>query len=445
MRRLPTPPSVLLLLCVATAATTATVDAVRLRVVSFNIHAFRDAEHRDNLDALSELLNEVKPDVVCLNEVIHPWSSPPPDDPYWEEIRQRRGYGRVPPLGSVPLSPSSTHLYRLAQAIGMRHVVFGCASPEQSFFGRVPFGNAVLSRYELEDVVHGVMRADPDVDLHLGDQQRTLQDLEDRGVTTATVVLPGGRRLGVCVTHLDHKAEELREKQAQQVLSAARAAFATTASAQPPATAAAAAGAAGAAAAGAAAAGAAGAAAEVTGEAGEAEAAGGAAAGAAAAAEPSTPTAAAAADDAAAMPFFICGDLNSYDRRDMSDAQWDELCALCESKGWGPPRERSLVRAVLEDDGGLVDSFQLAPRRDEAVLGRGSGSAAKEEEKEGEEGGPPPSTAEGRAPPTCWTGARLDYLLLEGASGRARVEAHRTLRESTCSDHVPLVCDLLIH
>ena len=86
------------------------------------------------------------------------------------------------------------------------------------------------------------------------------------------------------------------------------------------------------------------------------------------------------------MPFFICGDLNSYDRRDMSDAQWDELCALCESKGWGAPRERSLVRAVLEDDGGLVDSFQLAPRRDEAVLGRGSGSAAKEEEKEGEEG-----------------------------------------------------------
>lgn len=309
----------------------------------------------------------------------------------------------MPPLGSLPLSPSSTHLYRLAQAAGLKHVVFGCASPERSFFGRVPFGNAVLSRYELESVVHGVMRPDPAVDLHLGDQPRTLHDLEDRGVTTATVVLPGGRRVGVCVTHLDHKAEELREKQARQVLAAARAAF------RPPSMA--------------------------------ADAAAGA-----------TPRGDAGSN--VPIPFFICGDLNSYDRRDMSNAQWIELCALCDSKGWGPPREHSLVRSVLEDEGGLVDAFQLAPRRNEADIAPADfvkAAAAAEPPSAFSSSAaaavcpmPPPSTPEGRAPPTCWTGARLDYLLLDGAAGRARVDAHRTMRESTCSDHVPLVCDLLI-
>ena len=89
----------------------------------------------------------------------------------------------------------------------------------------MPFGNAVLSRYAMEDVTHGVMQPEPEVDLTLGEQGRTLDDLEARGVTTATLVLPQGRRLGVCVTHLDHKAEELREKQARQVLQAARRAF----------------------------------------------------------------------------------------------------------------------------------------------------------------------------------------------------------------------------
>ena len=56
----------------------------------------------------------------------------------------------------------------------------------------------------------------------------------------------------------------------------------------------------------------------------------------------------------------------------------------------------------------------------------------------------PAATLEGRAPPTCWTGARLDYLLLQDAKGRVSVAAHRTLRHSTCSDHVPIVCDLLV-
>lgn len=369
----------------AAAAAAAAAEPIKLRVMSFNIHAFRDASHRDNLEDLSRLLQQCKPDVVCLNEVLHPWSAPKPDDEYWQAVRERRGYGRIPPLGSMPLSPSSTHLYRLAEAAGLTHVVFGCASPERSFFGRVPFGNAVLSRYAMEDVTHGVMQPDPEVDLTLGEQGRTLDDLEARGVTTATLVLPQGRRLGVCVTHLDHKAEELREKQARQVLQAARRAF----DAPPPSP-----------------------------------------------IPPETARDAEAAGEAAGIPYFICGDLNSYDRRDMEESQWAELTALCDAKGWAAPRAASLVRQVLEDEGGLVDTFRLAPQRDEAAP-EGSGEA-------GAAAYLPAATLEGRAPPTCWTGARLDYLLLQDAKGRVSVAAHRTLRHSTCSDHVPIVCDLLV-
>ena len=71
---------------------------------------------------------------------------------------------------------------------------------------------------------HTLLRVTPD-DLTLGEQQRTLNDLEDRSVITATVELPGVGHLGICCTHLDHKAEELREKQARAVLAACDTAF----------------------------------------------------------------------------------------------------------------------------------------------------------------------------------------------------------------------------
>ena len=45
----------------------------RVRIVSYNIHAWRDAEHADNLERLSSLLAGLAPDVVCLNEVLHPY------------------------------------------------------------------------------------------------------------------------------------------------------------------------------------------------------------------------------------------------------------------------------------------------------------------------------------------------------------------------------------
>ena len=46
------------------------------------------------------------------------FAAPAPDDPYWSEVRERRGYGRECPPGSRPTDERATHLSRLSAALG---------------------------------------------------------------------------------------------------------------------------------------------------------------------------------------------------------------------------------------------------------------------------------------------------------------------------------------
>lgn len=46
------------------------VPAAALRLVQYNIHAWRTTEHDDNLDALCTELAGLQPDILCLNEVL---------------------------------------------------------------------------------------------------------------------------------------------------------------------------------------------------------------------------------------------------------------------------------------------------------------------------------------------------------------------------------------
>ena len=195
--------------------------ATRLRLVSFNIHGWRDADHTDRLSDLIKAIAALRPDVVCLNEVLFPFVGPPKDNPYWEAVRERRGYLHPPPAGSRPDErDEDNYLRRLAAALGLPHICFGAAvgtDPEprpfaRCFFAQYPFGNAILSRFPLSDVRHSLLSVSP-ADLTCGDQPRTDSDLEHRALTTARLRLPGGGSLGVAVTHLDHKAEALRERQ----------------------------------------------------------------------------------------------------------------------------------------------------------------------------------------------------------------------------------------
>ena len=141
------------------------------------------------------------------------------------------------------------------------------------------------------------------------------------------------------MTHLDHKAEELRSRQAGEVLAHCREAF---------------------------------------------------------------------GDDQAHV---ICGDLNSFDQRDMSDEQWATINDLYQSRGWTPPpNPDSLVQQVLMRDGGYRDAFAEAGHGDE------------------------------KPPRTCWTNTRLDYILLSPGA-RVRVITHATI-EDGASDHLPVVNEL---
>lgn len=283
-------------------------------------------------------------------KVLHPYAAPPPGDPYFEAVRARRGAGYEPPPGSRPSDVSATHLHRLATALGLPHYAFGAAN-EAGFFGRYAFGNCILSRVPLRDVRTDELRAEPS-DLTLGPQRRTPDDLEDRAVTSARVELIEGRHLGICVTHLDHRAEELRAKQAAAVAVHAEAAFARRWGAEA---------------------------------------------------------------ELPAVPFVLMGDMNSFDRRDLSEEGWAAICNLYASKGWPPPRPDSLVRRELMERAGMADAW--AVQAAERLL----------------------------PPPTCWTETRLDYVLLSRAAASGpealRVRAHRTIA-STASDHLPVVVDL---
>ena len=145
-----------LFLCLSTSVTRA------LRLVTYNIHAWRDAEHAENLPRLIELLRSLKPDVLCLNEVLQPFTAPPPSDPYWQIVREKRGHGYPPPAGSRPTNDAdpSNYLCQLSAALGLPHAAFGGAAgmdstPQdyrKSYFGQYPFGNAILSKYALRDV-----------------------------------------------------------------------------------------------------------------------------------------------------------------------------------------------------------------------------------------------------------------------------------------------------
>ena len=141
----------------------------------------------------------------------------------------------------------------------------------------------------------------------------------------------------------------------------------------------------------------------------------------------------------AGVAHVICGDLNTFQREDMSSAAWEQICAHYASAGWPPPPQESLVLSSLRAEG-YHDAFECW--RDSAAGGGGDDSL--------------------HAPVTCWSQKplfRLDYVMLSprpssmDAASRAtderacvgeswmRILGHHTL-ESPVSDHHPVVVEL---
>ncbi len=147
-----------------------------MRVVTYNIHGWRTSAGEPNWERVAQVLADIRPDLVALNEVFHP---------AWPESER----SDRPPL-----------LERLARELGL-HMAFGpCLRwPATQRLPARSYGNALLSRWPvLASAAH-----------HL----TPVPDKEQRGLLEVWVSLPSGTPFTVYVTHLDHTEEEARLQQ----------------------------------------------------------------------------------------------------------------------------------------------------------------------------------------------------------------------------------------
>lgn len=137
-----------------------------MRILAYNVHGWRTAGDRPNLEGVAAVIAASAADIIGLNEVFHPAH----DD-----------------LGA-PLAD-------LAARLDL-HAVFGPTQPAAGIPSHPPYGNALLSRWPVQAfAAHHLSPATP---------------YGRRGLLEARVLLPSGQPLTVYVTHLDHRSEEIR-------------------------------------------------------------------------------------------------------------------------------------------------------------------------------------------------------------------------------------------
>lgn len=146
-----------------------------MRLLTYNVHYWAGPDGHPNVQRVIRVLREARPDVIGLNEVLHPWRTP-----------------------NGPLFP----LLDIAAALEM-HWAFG-PSFEQT--GPEPWtgllGNAVLSRYPIRDVQNILLQPVP--------------WRKPRSVLRVVMDIDG-RPLEVLVTHLEHLLVPVRTQQFQRL------------------------------------------------------------------------------------------------------------------------------------------------------------------------------------------------------------------------------------
>eukprot|EP00282_Hemiselmis_andersenii_P011464 CAMPEP_0114137418 /NCGR_PEP_ID=MMETSP0043_2-20121206/15765_1 /TAXON_ID=464988 /ORGANISM="Hemiselmis andersenii, Strain CCMP644" /LENGTH=404 /DNA_ID=CAMNT_0001231293 /DNA_START=341 /DNA_END=1555 /DNA_ORIENTATION=+ len=190
---------------------------VPVRLVTYNIHGWRDTFHADNLQGIIDAVNELQPDVLTLQEVLHPYC-PPADEAerqaYFDRVKSGKGNGfdpssyMAPPAGEAP----KAYLHRLAEACGLPHVSFGEAMKD-GYFGTFGYGNAVLSRFPVVSEEHHVIAPSP----QRKKEQRRIE-AEDRCFSAVTLQVAAGKEFTFCVTHLDQLSDPLRQEQVGAIL-----------------------------------------------------------------------------------------------------------------------------------------------------------------------------------------------------------------------------------
>ena len=150
-----------------------------MRVLTYNIHGWRDEEGLVDVARLMRIIQASQADMVALNEVFHPL---------------------LPPGESRPA------LDLLADGLGMSYAFGVALTPQFAFAPLACYGNALLTRQPLL--------------AHAGHHLTPVEGHEQRGLLEARVLLPGGKAtLSVYVTHLDHRSEAVRVQQLAAALS----------------------------------------------------------------------------------------------------------------------------------------------------------------------------------------------------------------------------------
>lgn len=149
-----------------------------MRVLTYNIHGWRDAFGEADVARLARVIRASKADIVALNEVFHPLT---------------------------PAGETQPALDLLAQALGMRYAFGVALTPQFAFAPLASYGNALLTRYPLL--------------AHAGHHLTPIDGHEQRGLLEARVLLPdGATSLSVYTTHLDHLSEAVRLQQLAALL-----------------------------------------------------------------------------------------------------------------------------------------------------------------------------------------------------------------------------------
>ncbi len=150
---------------------------VVLRALTYNIHRWRGTDDVVDVARLATMIRDCAPDIVTLNEVLHPLYLP-----------------------GAPQPALST----LAAQLEMQAIFAPTIPPGPFDQPTTAYGNAMLSR-------HPILA-------HASHRLTTPAGHEPRGLLEARFHLPSGPTLTVYGTHLDHKRETVRLGQVQALL-----------------------------------------------------------------------------------------------------------------------------------------------------------------------------------------------------------------------------------
>ena len=170
--------------------------------MTFNVHGWRDTHHNPSLVGIIEAVAKISPDILILNEVLHPFFPESLGNEYWQCVK--RGEGATYNLARESAGSEKSALCRLAERTGLVHRTFAAAISKGYFGSGVEFGNAILSRFPIVESSEAFF-----VPPERFQASRRIE-AERRSCSMARIRLDWNQDIVVAATHIDQLDEALR-------------------------------------------------------------------------------------------------------------------------------------------------------------------------------------------------------------------------------------------